>query len=66
MFDNSVREKESLQRNIALTAARMKRASKLITALADEQTRFVQPSLFKIHLSLIIDLSESLICAVRN
>lgn len=39
-FDGSVREKESLQKNIALTAARLKRAGKLVTALGDEQVRW--------------------------
>eukprot|EP00116_Pleurobrachia_bachei_P000174 sb/3460436/ len=41
-FEASVREKETLQRNIALTAARLKRAGKLVTALGDEQVRWAE------------------------
>ena len=36
-YDDSVAEKQKLERNIATTAARLKRSSKLTTALADEQ-----------------------------
>lgn len=39
-YDDSVAEKQKLERNIATTAARLKRASKLTTALADEQIRW--------------------------
>ncbi|CAE1329165.1 DNAH [Acanthosepion pharaonis] len=39
-YDNSLAEKQTLERNIAQTAARLKRASKLTTALADEQGRW--------------------------
>ena len=41
-FDSSVRAKEGLQKNIALTAARLKRAGKLVTALGDEQVRWAE------------------------
>ena len=40
MFDNSVAEKDSLMKQMALTEARLKRAAKLTTALADEQVRW--------------------------
>ncbi|KAL8568337.1 Dynein heavy chain 6, axonemal [Nucella lapillus] len=39
-YDDSVSEKQKLERNIATTAGRLKRASKLTTALADEQVRW--------------------------
>jgi len=39
-YDDSVAEKQKLERNIATTAARLKRSSKLTTALADEQIRW--------------------------
>ena len=39
-YDDSIAEKQKLERNIATTAARLKRASKLTTALADEQVRW--------------------------
>ena len=39
-YDDSVSEKQKLERNIATTAGRLKRASKLTTALADEQIRW--------------------------
>ena len=42
MFNASVKEKESLQKNIALTASRLKRAGKLVTALGDEQVRWAE------------------------
>lgn len=41
-YENSVAEKQKLERNISTTAARLKRASKLTTALADEQGRWSQ------------------------
>lgn len=41
-YDNSVREKQKLERNIATTAARLKRAAKLTTALGDEQVRWAE------------------------
>ena len=41
-YDHSVAEKEELTRNIAQTAARLKRASKLTTALSDEQVRWTE------------------------
>ncbi|KAK6983775.1 Dynein heavy chain 6 axonemal [Biomphalaria glabrata] len=40
VFDKSMAEKKSLERNMAVTAARLKRSSKLTTALADEQVRW--------------------------
>lgn len=41
-YDNSIAEKETLTKNIAQTAARLKRASKLTTALGDEQGRWTE------------------------
>lgn len=41
-YDNSVAEKQGLERNIAQTAGRLKRAGKLTTALSDEQVRWDQ------------------------
>ncbi|KAH3860157.1 hypothetical protein DPMN_023048 [Dreissena polymorpha] len=39
-YDDSMSEKQKLERNIATTAARLKRAAKLTTALGDEQVRW--------------------------
>lgn len=39
-YDDSVASKQKLERNIATTGARLKRASKLTSALADEQIRW--------------------------
>ena len=39
-YDRSVAEKEELSRNIQQTADRLQRASKLTTALADEEIRW--------------------------
>ena len=39
-YDESVAEKQKLERSIAQTAARLKRSAKLTTALADEQIRW--------------------------
>jgi dynein heavy chain len=39
-YDDSVSEKQKLEKNISQTGARLKRASKLTTALADEQGRW--------------------------
>ena len=39
-YEDSVNEKERLEKNLALTQARLKRAGKLTTALADEKTRW--------------------------
>ena len=41
-YDHSIAEKETLTKNIAQTAARLKRASKLTTALGDEQGRWTE------------------------
>jgi len=41
-YEDSVNEKLRLERNMALTQARLKRASKLTAALADEKTRWEQ------------------------
>ena len=41
-FPHSVAEKDNLTKNIAQTAARLKRASKLTTALGDEQGRWTE------------------------
>ncbi|XP_059176449.1 dynein axonemal heavy chain 6-like [Physella acuta] len=40
IFDKSLAEKKGLERSMAVTAARLKRSSKLTTALADEQVRW--------------------------
>lgn len=39
-YDDSISEKQKLERNIATTGSRLKRAAKLTTALADEQGRW--------------------------
>lgn len=52
-YDNSVREKQKLERNIATTAARLKRAAKLTTALGDEQIRWAET----VKVGTYIDLS---------
>ncbi|XP_041356323.1 dynein heavy chain 6, axonemal-like isoform X2 [Gigantopelta aegis] len=39
-YDDSVAEKQKLERNISTTGARLKRASKLTSALGDEQIRW--------------------------
>ena len=39
-YDDSLQEKQKLERNIATTASRLKRAAKLTTALGDEQIRW--------------------------
>ena len=39
-YDDSVAEKQKLERNISTTGARLKRASKLTSALGDEQVRW--------------------------
>jgi len=41
-YDDSVSEKSRLEKSIAQTGARLKRASKLTTALGDEQVRWDQ------------------------
>ncbi|VDM03485.1 unnamed protein product [Schistocephalus solidus] len=41
VYDKSVAEKKALEHNLALTAARLKRAGKLTTALADEKERWI-------------------------
>ena len=51
-YDKSLAEKEELSQNIQTTADRLKRASKLTTALADEQIRWAEsvevcPSYYK-------------------
>jgi dynein heavy chain, axonemal len=39
-YDESVAERQRLEKNMSLTQARLKRAGKLTTALADEKTRW--------------------------
>ena len=41
-YDKSVAEKEELTQNINTTAARLNRAAKLTTGLADEQIRWAE------------------------
>jgi dynein heavy chain len=40
MYDDSVAEKKHLEKTMSLTTARLKRAGKLTTALADEKIRW--------------------------
>lgn len=42
MYDESVAEKQKLEKNMSLTQARLKRSGKLTTALADEKLRWEQ------------------------
>lgn len=51
-YDDSVAEKQKLERNIATTAGRLKRSSKLTTALADEQVSLVTGLDFKNNYAL--------------
>ena len=39
-YDDSVAEKQRLEKTMALTTARLKRSGKLTSALADEKTRW--------------------------
>ena len=48
-YDNSVAEKQKLERSIAQTAARLKRSAKLTTALADEQVRWDESVKVRFH-----------------
>ena len=41
-YENSVDEKDKLTKNIEQTQARLKRAAKLTTGLADEQVRWAE------------------------
>ncbi|ODM98966.1 Dynein heavy chain 6, axonemal [Orchesella cincta] len=41
-FENSMKEKQDLEDNMELTAARLRRAGRLTTALASEQTRWAE------------------------
>ncbi|KAI8731624.1 dynein heavy chain 6, axonemal isoform X4, partial [Biomphalaria glabrata] len=55
VFDKSMAEKKSLERNMAVTAARLKRSSKLTTALADEQVRWEESvAIFDIQLKNVV------------
>lgn len=42
MFQNAIDEKQELEDNMELTAARLRRAGKLTSALANEQTRWTE------------------------
>lgn len=57
-YDHSVAEKEELTRNIAQTAARLKRASKLTTALSDEQVRWTENIAVRMTSCMTIFLHE--------
>lgn len=62
-YDNSIAEKEMLTKNIAQTAARLKRASKLTTALGDEQGRWTENVAVRygtFYLSKIVSLTKTL------
>ncbi|XP_012946582.1 dynein heavy chain 6, axonemal-like, partial [Aplysia californica] len=55
VYDNSVTEKKNLERNMAVTAARLKRSSKLTSALADEQVRWEESvAMFTTQLSNVV------------
>ncbi|KAI8732070.1 dynein heavy chain 6, axonemal isoform X3, partial [Biomphalaria glabrata] len=55
VFDKSMAEKKSLERNMAVTAARLKRSSKLTTALADEQVRWEESvAIFDVQLKNVV------------
>jgi len=53
-YEDSVNEKERLERTMALTQARLKRAGKLTTALADEKTRWEDSVAVRISLAFTI------------
>jgi len=53
-YEDSVNEKERLERTMALTQARLKRAGKLTTALADEKTRWEDSVAVRISLAFMI------------
>lgn len=48
-YDDSMSEKQKLERQIATTAARLKRSSKLTTALGDEQVRWSESVTVSFH-----------------
>lgn len=48
-YERSVAEKEELTRNIEKTQARLDRAAKLTTGLADEQIRWAESVKVKLH-----------------
>lgn len=48
-YERSVTEKENLTTNIEKTEARLKRAAKLITGLADEQVRWTESVEVRLH-----------------
>ena len=58
-YDDSMAEKQKLERNIATTAARLKRAAKLTTALGDEQVRWSETVEVSKYSQLSISQSQS-------
>ncbi|RUS78130.1 hypothetical protein EGW08_014103, partial [Elysia chlorotica] len=55
VYKKSVTEKKNLEANMALTAARLKRSSKLTTALADEEVRWEESvANFNIQLNNVV------------
>lgn len=51
-YDLSVAEKQLLEKTMLLTQARLRRAGKLTTALADEKTRWEESVDVNIHIHL--------------
>lgn len=51
-YDLSVAEKQHLEKSMTLTQARLRRAGKLTTALADEKTRWEESVAVRIHILL--------------
>ncbi|KAI8732054.1 dynein heavy chain 6, axonemal isoform X4 [Biomphalaria glabrata] len=67
VFDKSMAEKKSLERNMAVTAARLKRSSKLTTALADEQVRWEESvANFDVQLKNVVGdvFNSSILCSL--
>lgn len=60
-YDDSMSEKQKLERQIATTAARLKRAAKLTTALGDEQIRWSESVAVSFRLKLSKDQISNLI-----
>ena len=58
-YDDSVSEKHKLEKNIGQTAARLKRASKLTTALADEQSRWEISVMVRVSVTVMLVLKRA-------
>ena len=57
-YDDSVAEKQRLEKSMALTQARLRRAGKLTTALADEKTRWEESVTVGGNISFLIFISK--------